>query len=192
MQEARLSPRCGKEDMSRIGKLLIKLPTGVTVKLAGGQAEVTGPKGTLKTKIHEKAEVKIDAESIKVEVPDQNYGNIHGLVRSLLANMVKGVTDGWTKTLELNGTGYRASTTGEELALALGFSHPVNIKAPAGISFEVKENKITIKGADKAMVGEIAAKIRGLKPADPYKLKGFKYEGEIIIKKVGKAVKAAA
>jgi large subunit ribosomal protein L6 len=178
--------------MSRIGKLPIKLPEGVTAKLTGGRVYVTGPKGELEMQLNEKADVKIDGQSIKVTVSDENYGNIHGLTRSLLSNMVTGVTTGWVRTLELNGTGYRASTTGPELALALGFSHPVNIKAPAGISFEVKENKITIKGADKALVGETAAKIRGLKPADPYKLKGFKYEGEIIIKKVGKAVKAAA
>jgi large subunit ribosomal protein L6 len=178
--------------MSRIGKLLIKLPTGVTAKLINGGVQVAGPKGTLEMKLHEKADLKIEDQTVKVTVSDENFGNIHGMTRSLIFNMVKGVTDGWTRTLELNGTGYRASTTGPELALALGFSHPVNIKAPAGVSFEVKENKITVKGADKIMVGEIAAKIRGLKPADPYKLKGFKYEGEIIIKKVGKAVKAAA
>lgn len=178
--------------MSRIGKLLIKLPAGVTAKLTSGGVNVTGPKGTLEMKLHEKAEVKIDDQKIEVVVADENFGNIHGLTRSLISNMVKGVTEGWFKILELNGTGYRAGTTGSELNLALGFSHPVNITAPAGINFEVKENKITIKGADKAMVGEIAAKIRHLKPADPYKLKGFKYEGEVIIKKVGKAVKAAA
>jgi large subunit ribosomal protein L6 len=178
--------------MSRIGKLLIKVPAGVTVSQVGNMVHVTGPKGTLELAIHEKASVKIDGQTVSVKVEDENFGNIHGLVRSLLANMVKGVTEGWSRTLELNGTGFRASTTGPELALALGFSHPVNIKAPPGINFEVKENKIFIRGADKAMVGEIAAKIRHLKPADPYKLKGFKYEGEIIIKKVGKAVKAAA
>jgi large subunit ribosomal protein L6 len=180
------------KNMSRIGKLLIKLPVGVTAKIDGDTVFVAGPKGTLSIKLHEKAKVKIDDQTIGVFVDDENFSNIHGLTRSLLFNMVKGVTDGWFKTLELNGTGYRASTTGSDLSLALGFSHPVDIKAPSGINFEVKENKITIKGADKAMVGEMAAKIRGLKPADPYKLKGFKYEGEIIIKKVGKAVKAAA
>jgi large subunit ribosomal protein L6 len=177
--------------MSRIGKLLIKLPTGVTAKLAGRVVQVTGPKGTLTIKLHEKADIKIDDQTIRVVVDDENFGNIHGMTRSLIFNMVKGVTEGWSKILELNGTGYRAGTSGPELSLALGFSHPINIKAPSGINFEVKENKITIKGADKEMVGEIAAKIRGLKPADPYKLKGFKYEGEVIIKKVGKAVKAA-
>lgn len=189
---AKLSPRFGDKYMSRIGNLLIKLPAGVTVKLEGNTVRVTGPKGTLTLKLHEKAGVKIDDQKICVVIDDDNFSNIHGLTRSLLFNMVRGVTDGWFKTLELNGTGYRASTTGSDLSLALGFSHPVDIKAPAGINFEVKENKITIRGADKALVGETAAKIRGLKPADPYKLKGFKYEGEIVIKKVGKAVKAAA
>ncbi len=178
--------------MSRIGRQIIKLPTGVTVGVANGVVEIKGPKGVLSWALNEKAEVVINEQELRVKMTEENADNIHGMTRSIIANMVKGVTDGWSKVLELNGTGYRASTGGPDLALALGFSHPVNIKAPEGISFEVKENKITVKGTDKRLVGETAAKIRALKPADPYKLKGFKYEDEIIIKKAGKAVKAAA
>jgi large subunit ribosomal protein L6 len=142
--------------------------------------------------LHEKAKVEVEENEIKVKIEGDENGSIHGLTRSLVANMVKGVTDGFTKTLELAGTGFRATTDGSELQLALGFSHPVIVKAPAGISFEVKENKINVRGTDKGLVGEVTAKIRTLKPADPYKLKGFKYENEVIIKKAGKAAKAGA
>jgi len=117
---------------------------------------------------------------------------MRGLIRSLINNMVIGVTKGWTRVLELSGTGYRANTTGTVLNLALGFSHPVVVNAPAGIKFTVVENKITVSGADKTMVGQVAAQIRNLKPADPYKAKGFKYYDEVIIKKAGKAAKAGA
>ena len=161
------------------------------VKITGNWVEVNGPKGNLKVKLHEKAQVEVANQEIRVKVPEEGLAYIHGVTRALLSNMVKGVTEGWAKTLELSGTGYRASTNGSELQLALGFSHPVIIKAPPGISFEVKENKITVFGADKIIVGEVAAKVRALKPADPYKAKGFKYEGEIIIHKIGKAATKA-
>lgn len=178
--------------MSRIGKLPIKIPAGVNVTMEGRVVVVNGKLGKLTFNIPEPAQLKIEDQEIIVSIGDENFGNIHGLVRSLVANMVKGVSEGFTKSLELNGTGYKASSNGTELQLALGFSHPVTVKAPVGITFEVKDNKITVLGADKGMVGEITAKIRALRPADPYKLKGFKYVGEVIIKKVGKAVKAAA
>jgi large subunit ribosomal protein L6 len=178
--------------MSKIGKLPINIPAGVTVKKGTGNlVEIGGPKGHLSFLLHEKAQVEITGEEILVKVADESFGNIHGVTRAILNNMVKGVTEGWMKTIELSGTGYKASTNESGLQLALGFSHPVIIKAPAGIDFEVKENKITVRGADKEMVGEIAARIRGFRPADPYKAKGFKYEGEIIRRKVGKAAKAA-
>lgn len=180
------------EYMSRIGKLPISIPTGVNVKIVGQELEVTGPKGGLKMNLHTKAKVEIENSEVQVTVVDENSKNIHGLTRSLVANMIQGVSEGWRKVLELNGTGYRASTNGSELQLALGFSHPVQVKAPEGIAFEVKENKISVLGIDKGLVGEVAAKIRSLKPADPYKLKGFKYENEIIIKKAGKAAKVGA
>ena len=157
------------------------------VTVTGDRVAVTGPKGKLEMIIP--AEVRIDNGEVKVSSPQ---GSLAGMSRTMVANMVKGVTDGWSKTLELSGTGYRAQTTGEKLDMALGFSHPVTVIAPAGVTFEVKEDKITVLGADRGAVGEMAAKIRHLRPADPYKLKGFKYEGEKIIKKAGKAAKAGA
>lgn len=180
------------KNMSRIGKLPIKLPTGVTLSVNPPDLEVKGPKGDLRMKVNPAVSVEVKGDTAFVKTSEVGNTSLHGLTRSLISNMVKGVAEGWSKTLELSGTGYRASTTGTELQLNLGFSHPVSIKAPAGVTFEVKETKITIKSADKMIVGEIAAKIRGLKPADPYKAKGFKYEGEVIIKKAGKAAKAGA
>jgi len=178
--------------MSRIGRLPIKLPENVTVNIGGDGVEIIGKNGDLKLKLNPAVKAELKDNVLSVILLDDEAGNIHGLTRSLLFNMVKGVTEGWSKSLELSGTGFRAILSGSELQLSLGFSHPVNIKAPEGIKFEVKENKITISGPDKMLVGEIAAKIRSLKPADPYKLKGFKYEGEVIIKKAGKAAKAGA
>ncbi len=180
------------KNMSRIGKLPIKLPTGVTLSITPSDLEVKGPNGDLKMKINQAVYVEVKDDVAYVKTKEEGASSLHGLTRSLIANMVRGVTEGWSKTLELSGTGYRAATTGSELQLNLGFSHPVSVKAPTGVTFEVKEAKITIKGADKMIVGEIAAKIRGLRPADPYKAKGFRYEGEIIIKKAGKAAKAGA
>jgi len=176
--------------MSRIAKIPVTIPEGVQVNLENRKVTVTGPKGTLFIHLGGQVKVVIDGNMVKVELGSEEEKNLPGLTRTLIANMVQGVTSGWGKVLELNGTGYRATTNGSDLNLALGFSHPVVIKAPTGIAFEVKENKITVRGADKSLVGEVAAKIRALRPADPYKLKGFKYEGEIIIKKAGKAAKA--
>jgi len=175
--------------MSRIGKLLITVPAGVTVVGEKEKAMVTGPKGSVPVHIPWGVTVKQDGEIIRIEVENEEMDNLQGLTRSLVANAVKGVTEGWKKVLELSGTGYRASATEKELQMALGFSHPVIVKAPEGISFAVLENKITVSGADKALVGEIAARIRKWRKADPYKLKGLKYEGEVIIKKAGKAAK---
>jgi large subunit ribosomal protein L6 len=172
--------------MSRIGKSAIEIPEGVTVKVKDGVVEVNGPKGTLQLKMHQQAGIEIKDGKIRVKAPE-NLSHIHGMTRALINNMIKGTAEGWEKTIELSGTGYKASTNGSELQLALGFSHPVVVKALPGITFEVKENKITVRGADKITVGEVAARVRGLKPADPYKAKGFKYEGEIIIHKAGKA-----
>ncbi len=176
--------------MSRIGKNPINLPSGVTIKVEGGKVLVFGPKGNLQINIPTGVSVDLANEHVTVK-GEGEIGSLLGLTRTLVSNMVVGVTEGWSKVLELSGTGYRANTTGNELNLALGFSHPVKLVAPAGLTFEVKDNKITIRGADKSLVGEMAAKIRALKPADPYKAKGFKYEGEVIIRKAGKAAKAA-
>jgi large subunit ribosomal protein L6 len=175
--------------MSRIGKLPIKFNPETSVKVTSDKVVVSGKNGELSLTIPKGVEVKIEDNQILV---DSQASNMHGLVRSLLNNMVLGVTVGWTKTLELSGTGYRANTTGTELNLSLGFSHPVVIKAPDSIKFEVSENKIKVVGTDKMLVGQVASQIRDLRPADPYKAKGFKYEGEVIIKKPGKAAKAGA
>ena len=177
------------KNMSRIGKKPIIINQETSVKVTSDKVVVTGPKGELNLDIPKGVEVKSENNQIVVSA---KLSNMWGLVRSLLNNMVTGVTDGWTKTLELSGTGYRANTTGTELNLALGFSHPVVVKAPEGIKFEVAENKIKVIGIDKGLVGQVASQIRGYRPADPYKAKGFKYEGEVIVKKPGKSAKAGA
>lgn len=175
--------------MSRIGRQPITIPQSVTVTVTGLTVAVKGPKGELNLPVSNQVQVKIKDGQVLV---DSAAPNLHGLFRSLIANNVTGVTDGWTKVLELSGTGYRAAINGTELNLSLGLSHPVVVKAPAGISFAVEENKITVSGIDKALVGEVAAKIRHLRPADVYKAKGFKYAGEVIRLKPGKAAKAGA
>ncbi len=178
--------------MSRIGKTPIMLPGGVTVSLADEQISVQGPKGSLQLKLPSMLKMQIQNNSITLseEIPDN--ANIHGLYRSLISNAVLGVSVGWNKNLELVGVGYKAQGTGNEITLLVGFTHPVKIQAPANISFTVTDNtKITISGIDKKMVGEIAAKIRNVKPPEPYKGKGIRYAGEIVRKKAGKAVKAA-
>lgn len=186
MRVERLFVRYG-ENMSRVGKLPIKIPAEVKIDLEENVIIVSGPKGIMRVRVP--IQVRVDGGMVKVA---PTPGNLAGLTRTLVANAIAGVTIGWVKTLELSGTGYRAQTSGKQLTLALGFSHPVVIEAPEGIAFEVKENKIMISGVDRGLVGEMAAKLRGLRPADPYKAKGFKYEGEIIVKKAGKAAKAGA
>jgi large subunit ribosomal protein L6 len=178
--------------MSRISKIPIIIPNSVSVSVSGNNIKVSGPKGSLEWITPMDMVVEVIDGKIMVSSKALEVDNLLGLTRSLLANMVLGVSQGFTKILELNGTGYRANVAGTDLNLALGFSHPVVIKAPAGIAFEVKENKITVLGSDKSLVGEMAAKIRSLRPVDPYKAKGFKYEGEIVIKKAGKTAKAGA
>jgi large subunit ribosomal protein L6 len=180
--------------MTRISKIAIIVPEKVNVTLDGKMIKVAGTKGELMWVYPEKVTVKFAEGKLAIGSEDGagEINNLLGLTHSLVSNMVKGVVEGWTRTLELNGTGYRANVAGTDLNLALGFSHPVLIPAPAGVAFEVKENKIFVRGADKSLVGETAAKIRSLRPADPYKGKGFKYEGEVLIKKAGKAAKAGA
>jgi len=175
--------------MSRIGRQIIIIPESVTIIQSSQTVVVKGPKGELTLRLPEQVQLKVQDGQARVE---SSASNLHGLFRSLIANNVVGVTDGWTKVLELSGTGYRATTTGSELNLSLGLSHPVAVTAPVGISFAVVENKITVAGIDKVQVGEVAAKIRRLRPADVYKAKGFKYEGEVIRLKPGKAAKAGA
>ncbi|MDP3998804.1 MAG: 50S ribosomal protein L6 [bacterium] len=177
--------------MSRIGKMPIKIPNQVDFSVEGRRAIVSGPKGTLEFSLSEKIEATCqDNEVLLISKDDSRRGKaIYGLSRALVANMVRGVTDGFRKELELAGVGYRAQVEEGNLKLALGFSHPVKFQAPPGISFTVAENKIIIEGADKQLVGEVASRIRRLKPPEPYKGKGIKYAGEKIRRKAGKAAK---
>jgi large subunit ribosomal protein L6 len=178
--------------MSRIGRLPIPVPNGVDVTIDGRDVTVKGPKGTLSHRVAEPIEIVKEDGSLVVSRPDDERQNraLHGLSRTLVANMVTGVTDGYTKTLEIVGTGYRVTAKGSDLEFALGFSHPVLIKAPEGITFNVEApTRFTVSGTDKQKVGEVAAKIRKLRKPDPYKGKGVRYQGEQIRRKAGKAGK---
>ena len=179
--------------MSRIGRLPIPVPSGVDVQIDGRSVTVKGPKGTLTHTVAEPIEVKRDDDgTLKVERPNDERQNraLHGLSRTLVANMVIGVTDGYSKTLEIVGTGYRVQARGSDLEFALGFSHPVVVPAPEGITFNVEApTRFTVSGVDKQQVGEVSAKIRKLRKPDPYKGKGVRYQGEQIRRKAGKAGK---
>jgi large subunit ribosomal protein L6 len=179
--------------MSRIGRLPIPVPNGVDVSIDGRNVTVKGPKGTLSHVVAEPIEiVKVDDGTLQVTRPDDERSNrsLHGLSRTLVNNMVIGVTDGYSKTLEIVGTGYRVVAKGSDLEFALGFSHSIVIKAPDGISFNVEApTRFTVSGVDKQQVGEISAKIRKLRKPDPYKGKGVRYQGEQIRRKAGKAGK---
>ncbi len=180
--------------MSRIGQKPIPVPEGVTLKRESRLVSVTGPKGALQLEFRPEVDLKMTTGKVEVvrtkETPKAKA--IQGLSRSLIANMVAGVTTGWNKGLELVGVGYRVTTTGTSLVLNVGFSHQVNFSAPPGISFEVKDTtKINVSGIDKQLVGETAAQIRRIKPPEPYKGKGIRYSGERVKRKAGKAAKAA-
>lgn len=180
--------------MSRVGKLPIPLPAGVTVTSAEGQVTVTGAKGTLSMPVHRRVKVTVgdNVVTISVAEPDEQSDRaLWGLTRALVANMVRGVTEGFVKRLEINGVGYRAVASGKNLQLFLGFSHAIDFPVPEGITATVEKNVVTIAGIDKQLVGETAAKIRSLKKPEPYKGKGIKYETETIRRKAGKVVKAA-
>jgi large subunit ribosomal protein L6 len=181
--------------MSRIGRLPIAVPKGVDVKIEGRTVSVKGPKGELARTFHPAVEVSREDGSVAVKRKDESQQSraLHGLSRTLLANMVHGVTEGYTRDLEISGTGYRAQLVGKKLQLALGYSHPIDIDPPAGIAFTVETpQKLKVSGIDKELVGEMAAKIRGLRVPDPYKAKGVKYAGEVIRRKAGKAGKVGA
>lgn len=181
--------------MSRIGQKPIKIPEGVIVEIKNGEVSVTGPKGSLVQKTNPRIKVEINQGQIEVKrlADDKLSRSLHGLTRSLLANMVEGVQNEFSKTLELVGTGYRAKLEGQKLILSLGFSHPVEWQPLAGISITVEDsNIIKISGADKGLVGQSAAKIRAIQPPDPYKGKGIRYQGEEVKLKPGKAGKAGA
>jgi large subunit ribosomal protein L6 len=175
--------------MSRIGKKPIPVPTGVTVTIEPEVVRVAGPRGDLFERKNRSIEVRQEGEELLVTRPTDRaeHRALHGLTRSLVANMVEGVTSGFTKTLEIQGVGYRAQLKGRDLELALGYSHPVPIKAPEGIEFEVPvPTRIIVKGNNKQQVGEIAAIIRKQRKPEPYKGKGIRYEGEYVARKVGK------
>ncbi len=175
--------------MSRIGRKPIPVPTGVTISIDPDVVRVHGPKGELSERIHRDMTVAQDGDTVTVSRPTDRgeHRALHGLTRSLVANMVEGVTAGYTKTLEIQGVGYRATLKGRDLELALGYSHPVSIKAPEGIEFEVPmPTRVIVKGISKQAVGEIAAIIRKQRPPEPYKGKGIRYEGEYVARKVGK------
>jgi len=175
--------------MSRIGKNPIPVPEGVEVKIEPGLVTVKGPKGELSEKISRDLTVSQEGDTIVVTRPTDRgeHRALHGLSRSLIANMVEGVTNGFEKTLEIQGVGYRAQLQGKDLVLALGYSHPVEIAAPEGIEFEVPQpTEVKVRGISKQMVGETAANIRKRRPPEPYKGKGIRYQDEYVIRKVGK------
>jgi large subunit ribosomal protein L6 len=175
--------------MSRIGRKVLPLPKGVTLVQKAGSVSVKGPKGELTKAIPTGVTIKTEADKITVLRADDDRVNRakHGLMRAHLANMVKGVTDGWTRELEINGVGYRAEVAGDTMTMALGYSHPVVFKLPKGVSAKVDKNRVTLTSADRDLVGQTAAKVRELRPPEPYKGKGVKYAEEVIKKKVGKA-----
>ena len=175
--------------MSRIGRKPIPVPSGVTIAIEPERVTVNGPRGELQERIPRDISVEQNDGELLVKRPTDRgeHRALHGLTRSLVANMVEGVTTGFTKTLEIQGVGYRAALKGRDLELALGYSHPVPIKAPEGIEFEVPQpTRIIVKGNSKQVVGEIAAIIRKQRPPEPYKGKGIRYQGEYVARKVGK------
>jgi large subunit ribosomal protein L6 len=175
--------------MSRIGRQPIDLPTGVSVSLSPGRVMVNGPLGELSQQVPARMKVEQDNGTITVARPTERGDDraLHGLTRSLIANMVEGVTNGFSKRLEIQGVGYRASLRGVDLELNVGYSHPVVLKAPQGITFEVPTpTEVIVKGIDKQQVGQTAAEVRKVRPPEPYKGKGIRYEGEYVRRKVGK------
>ncbi len=178
--------------MSRIGKLPIQLPTGVEFDLRGDTVTVTGPMGSLSQQVPQPITVEREGDVVLVKRPDDERTNraLHGLTRSLLANMVEGVTKGFEKRLEIQGVGYRVQVQGNGLVFSIGYSHQVPVKAPEGISFEVATpTRFSVKGIDKQRVGQVAAEIRRLRRPDPYKGKGIRYAGEVVRRKAGKTAK---
>ncbi len=178
--------------MSRIGKKPISLPAGVDIKIEAGSVHVKGPKGALSLVLHPEVKASLSEGVVSVEKTgaSREAKAVWGTTQKLIANMVEGVTRGFQKQLELNGVGFRMNVAGKKLNLALGFSHPVEVAIPEGLSAKIEANVLTIEGIDKQLLGQFAADVRGLKPVEPYKGKGFKYVGEHVRRKEGK--KAAA
>ena len=178
--------------MSRIGRAPIAVPAGVEVTVDGNAVTVKGPKGTLTKEFKPQMKITVDAGVVHVARPDDEAQNraLHGLTRTLIHNMIEGVTNGFSKTLEINGVGYRCQKQGKDLNLTLGFSHPVVISDTEDITIEAPQpNQIIIKGIDKQKVGQFAAEVRGIRPPEPYKGKGIKYADEVVRRKEGKAAK---
>ncbi len=178
--------------MSRIGRAPIAVPSGVSVTLEGRSITVTGPKGTLRRDLHPDMIVRQEEGMLFVERPSEAkmHRQLHGLTRTLMANMVEGVTNGYRKGLEITGVGYRAQKVGEKLQLSLGYSHPVEIEPPVGIGFELENpTRLAVVGIDKELVGQVAARVRATRKPEPYKGKGVKYAGERVRRKAGKAGK---
>jgi len=180
--------------MSKIGKQPVIVPAGVTVEVSGHTVKVTGPKGTLEK--HFPPEIGVEVKDGVVQVSAKGSGkyvmSLFGTIRALINNDVKGVSEGWSKKLELVGTGFKAEVMGSTLSLTVGFSHPVKIEAPEGITFKVEKMIVTVEGINRELVGQIAADIRGVRPPEPYKGKGIKYVDEVIRRKAGKAAAAKA
>ncbi|MBI4090527.1 MAG: 50S ribosomal protein L6 [Candidatus Komeilibacteria bacterium] len=181
--------------MSRIGKKPISIPSGVTVDVAGSVVRVKGPKGTLQHECVSGMRAVVAGQELRIELVDQNLKEgaaLWGLTRALVQNMVRGVTEGFSKQLEINGVGFKAALQGSKLVVHVGFSHPVEYQLPDGIEATVEKNVITIRGIDRQRVGQAAAEIRNIKKPEPYKGKGIKYSDEVIRRKVGKVIKSAA
>ncbi|NLM68649.1 MAG: 50S ribosomal protein L6 [Firmicutes bacterium] len=179
--------------MSRIGKLPVEIPAGVEVKLSGNTLTVKGPKGELVRELHPEMNIEVQDNAVVVTRPSdkKEHRSLHGLTRTLIANMVEGVTKGYQRNLEIVGVGYRAAKQGNKLVLTVGYSHPVEITPEDGLEIEVPApTKIQVKGIDKEKVGQLAANIRKVRPPEPYLGKGIRYEGERIIRKAGKAGRA--
>ena len=176
--------------MSRIGKQPISVPEGVKVSKDAGLVSVTGPKGNLSFEVHPDMDVKQENSHILVERPSDNkaHRSLHGTTRAIISNMVQGVTEGFTKELEINGVGYTANLEGKRLKLTLGFSHDIYFEPPEGIEIKAAKNSISVSGINKELVGEVAAKIRSFRPPEPYKGKGIRYVGEYVRIKKGKTV----
>ncbi len=179
--------------MSRIGRLPVPIPPGVEVQVDGSRVTVRGPKGELTQEFHPDMRITVEDGRVRVERPndERRIRALHGLTRALINNMVIGVSQGYRKTLEIHGTGYRAELKGKTLVMSLGFSHPVVVEPPEGITFIVnpKANTVTVEGIDKQKVGQVAAEIRAWRPVEPYLGKGIRYAGEIVRRKAGKAGK---
>lgn len=180
--------------MSKIGQQIITIPSDVTISIENNVATVKGPKGELKVNLSKDLDVLIDNNTVSIKLKKDNKvtRSLWGTTRMLIANNVKGVTEGWKKQLELVGTGYRSEVQGTKLVLTVGYSHPIIVEAPEGITFKVEKSVINVDGIDKQVVGQVSAVIRSSRPPEPYKGKGVKYVGEVIRRKAGKAAKAAA